>query len=40
MPETVFVAPQIQETVVQEEIVEDLKPAAAKKKVIRKKTDA
>ena len=38
VPETVF-APQIQEAVVQEEVVEDLKPAAAKKKVIRKKTD-
>ena len=36
--ETVFT--QVQETVVQEEVVEDLKPAAAKKKVIRKKTDA
>ena len=40
-PTTVFT--QVQETVaqvVQEEVVEDLKPAAAKKKVIRKKTDA
>ena len=36
--ETVFT--QVQEAVVQEEVVEDLKPAAAKKKVIRKKTDA
>jgi hypothetical protein len=35
--ETVFT--QVQEAVVQEEVVEDLKPAA-KKKVIRKKTDA
>jgi hypothetical protein len=36
----VLTTPVAQETVVQEEIVEDLKPAAAKKKVIRKKTDA
>jgi hypothetical protein len=40
VPTTVFA--QVQEPVqaVQEEMVEDLKPAAAKKKVIRKKTDA
>jgi hypothetical protein len=45
VPATVFVAPAVvqQQPVVeavQEEVVEDLKPAAAKKKVVRKKTDA
>jgi hypothetical protein len=44
VPATVFVAPVVQQQpvveAVQEEVVEDLKPAAAKKKVVRKKTDA
>jgi hypothetical protein len=39
VPTTVFVAPQVQEELVQEDTVEEIKPAL-KKKVIRKKTDA
>lgn len=39
VPVSVFVAPVV-EQVAQEEFVEEVKPAAAKKKLIRKKTDA